>query len=206
MNTDTVQDIKTIITAMGRNALAASRALARLTPRRQDAILSAMAGGIADSRADILSANAADMDAGRRNGLSAAMLDRLRLDESAPGHQRGHPDGGGAAESAGQSIRRWTRPNGLKISKIRVPIGVIAIIYESRPNVTADAAALCFKTGNAVILRGGHESLRSSAALVKAMLDGGRPLGLPEHAIQLVDTSDRAACANWSSSKAWWTW
>ncbi len=87
-----------------------------------------------------------------------------------------------------------------------MPIGVIAIIYESRPNVIADAAALCFKTGNAVILRGGHESLRSSAALVKAMLDGGRPLGLPEHAIQLRATSDRAACANWSSSKAWWTW
>lgn len=194
MNTDNEQDIRTIITAMGRNALAASRELARLTPRRQDAILTAMAGALAARRAEILSANAADMDDGRRNGLAPAMLDRLRLDEK---RLQGISDGIRAVAALpnplGKSIRRWTRPNGLKISKIRVPIGVIGIIYESRPNVTADAAALCFKTGNAVILRGGHESLRSSAALVKAMLAGGRPLGLPEHAIQLVATPDRAA-------------
>lgn len=194
MDTAPIQDVKMLITGMGRNALAAARELARLTPRRQDAILLGMADAIDADHAEILAANAADMDDARRNGLSSAMLDRLRLDEKRlQGISAGIRSVAALPNPLGKSIWRRTRPNGLKISKVRVPIGVIGIIYESRPNVTADAAALCFKTGNAVILRGGRESLRSSAALVKAMLAGGRPLGLPEYAIQLVPTPDRAA-------------
>ncbi len=194
MDTTPMQDVKMLITGMGRNALAAARELARLTPRRQDAILLGMADAIDADHAEILAANAADMDDARRNGLSSAMLDRLRLDEKRlQGISAGIRFVAALPNPLGKSIWRRTRPNGLKISKVRVPIGVIGIIYESRPNVTADAAALCFKTGNAVILRGGRESLRSSAALVKAMLAGGRPLGLPEYAIQLVPTPDRAA-------------
>ena len=152
-----------------------------------------MADAIDADHAEILAANAADMDDARRNGLSSAMLDRLRLDEKRlQGISAGIRSVAALPNPLGKSIWLTDSPQWFENIEVRVPIGVIGIIYESRPNVTADAA-LCFKTGNAVILRGGRESLRSSAALVKAMLAGGRPLGLPEHAIQLVPTPDRAA-------------
>lgn len=194
MTTTHDSQIQTAVTAMGRQALDAARQLALMAPRRQNTILEAMAAALLDGQGAILAANAADMEAGRQQGLSAAMLDRLRLDEQRlAAMAAGIRTVAALPNPLGRVIRRWTRPNGLKITKLRVPIGVIAIIYESRPNVTADAAALCFKTANAVILRGGHESLRSSAAIVHAMREGGRPHGLPEHAIQLVDTPDRDA-------------
>ena len=179
---------------MGDRAVAAGRALAQLSARRKNAILSAMADEI-DARADVIrTANEKDMEAGRQAGLSSALLDRLLLtDARIAGMSKGLRAVAGLKDPVGTRISRWIRPNGLVIHKVRVPIGVIAIIYEARPNVTADAAGLCIKTGNAVILRGGKEALNSNAAIVEAMMAGGRKKGLPENAIQLVMTTDRDA-------------
>ncbi len=182
------------IAAMGQRALAASRALALLSSRRKNGILQAMADQLIADKPSIQQANAADMEAGRQAGLSAAMLDRLqltgaRIDAMAQGLR----DVAALPDPVGRPIRRWTRPNGLQIVKRRVPIGVIGIIYESRPNVTADAAALCFKTSNAVILRGGKEAVRSNGAIVRSMTTGGRLQSLPENAIQLIQTTDHTA-------------
>jgi glutamate-5-semialdehyde dehydrogenase len=179
---------------MGDRAVEAARALAQLSARRKNAILMAMADEI-DARAAMLrAANEKDMEAGRQAGLSAAMLDRLLLNEARiAGLTKALRAVAGLKDPVGTRISRWIRPNGLVIHKVRVPIGVIAIIYESRPNVTADAASLCIKTGNAVILRGGKEALNSNSAIVEAMMAGGRKKGLPENAIQLVTTTDRDA-------------
>jgi len=182
------------IRAMGERAVAASRALARLSARRKNSILEAMAAEV-DARRDALrEANARDLAAGRAAGLPAPMLDRLelterRIDEMAKAIRAVV----GLKDPVGTRISRWIRPNGLVIQKVRVPIGVVAIIYESRPNVTADAAALCFKTSNAVILRGGSEAQHSNRAIADALEAGGRRKGLPGHAIQLVATTDREA-------------
>ncbi len=179
---------------MGRRALAASRELSLLRAARKNAILNAMAGGIEAGAQTIRTANAEDMRAGHEAGLSAAMLDRLELsDARIKTMADGLREVAVLKDPVGRILRRWTRPNGLVIRKVSVPIGVIAIIYESRPNVTADAAALCFKTSNAVILRGGKEALASNRAIVTVMLEGGRRKGLPKDAIQLVETTDRDA-------------
>ena len=180
--------------AMGDRAVAASRALAQLSSRRKNSILEAMAAEIESRREAIQAANARDMEAGRAAGLSNALLDRLLLNDARiEGMVKGLRNVVVLKDPVGARISRWIRPNGLVIQKVRVPIGVIAIIYESRPNVTADSAGLCIKTGNAVILRGGKEAVHSNAAIASAMQEGGAKKGLPADAIQLVQTTDREA-------------
>lgn len=179
---------------MGDRAVAAARALAQLSSRRKNSILDAMANEL-DARRDALkAANAKDMDAGRAAGLSNALLDRLLLNDARiDSMTKGLRALFALKDPVGQRISKWIRPNGLEILKVRVPIGVIAIIYEARPNVTADAAALCIKTGNAVILRGGKEAMHSNQAIADALQAGGAKKGLPANAIQLVGTTDRDA-------------
>ncbi|WP_392337567.1 glutamate-5-semialdehyde dehydrogenase [Loktanella salsilacus] len=181
------------MTAMGRAARAAATILATAAPEAKALALTTAADAIWATRADILAANAKDMDFGREKGLSLAMMDRLMLDEA---RVQGMCDGLRAVaaqdDPIGAVIDAWDRPNGLHIERVRTPIGVIGVIYESRPNVTADAGALCLKSGNAVILRGGSESLHSSIAIHAALVTGLRAANLPEAAIQLVPTRDRA--------------
>ena len=179
---------------MGDRAVAASRALAQLSARKKNSILEAMAAEIDARRETIKAANSRDMEAGRQAGLSAPMLDRLQLtDARIESMVKGIRSIIGLKDPVGTKISRWIRPNGLVIQKIRVPIGVIAIIFESRPNVTGDAASLCIKTSNAVILRGGKEAMHSNLAITEAMQAGGAAKGLPEYSIQLVTTTDRDA-------------
>jgi len=180
--------------AMADKAVKASRALAKLTTRKKNSILEAMAEELDQRRDAIKAANQLDMEAGRQAGLSAAMLDRLLLNDARiDGMIKGISDVIVLKDPVGDKISKWTRPNGLEIVKVRVPIGVIAIIFESRPNVTCDSSVLCFKTSNAVILRGGKEAVHSNAALAAALQEGGAKKGLPPDSIQLVGTTDRNA-------------
>jgi len=180
--------------AIGSRAVLVSRKLALFSAAKKNAILEAMAETIESQKNSIKEANARDLQAAKQAGLSAAMLDRLELTEARiEAMARGLREIAALKDPVGKIIRRWTRPNGLLIAKVRVPIGVIAIIYESRPNVTADAAGLCIKTANAVILRGGKEALLSNQAIAKAMCEGGSRKGLPSDAIQFVTTTDREA-------------
>jgi len=180
--------------AMGDAARAASAAVAKAGPETRSAALKVMAARIRAMAADIMAANAKDMDAARAKGLSGAMLDRLELTPARiEGMAQGVDDVATLPDPVGTVLASWTRPNGLEISRVRGPIGVIGIIYESRPNVTADAGALCLRAANAVILRGGSESLHSSRVIAEAMRAGLKAAGLPEDAIQLVQTPDRAA-------------
>jgi glutamate-5-semialdehyde dehydrogenase len=182
------------ILTMGDRAVAASRQLLLLNARKKKAILLEMADELESRGGDLLAANRRDMEEGRQAGLSSAMLDRLQLTEARiTAMARGIRVVADLKDPVGARIARWIRPNGLEIIKRRVPIGVIAIIYEARPNVTADSASLCLKTSNAVILRGGKESIHSNSAIAAALMEGGRRKGLPEHAIQLVTTTDRDA-------------
>ena len=179
---------------IGRRAKAAARTLA-LSPRAQrDAALSAMAQNIRGSEAAILAANAEDVAEAKASGATSAFLDRLSLDAK---RVAAMADGIAVvrdlADPVGTVTESWTRPNGMMIERVRVPLGVVGVIYESRPNVTADAAVLCLKAGNAVILRGGSESFRSARAIHAALAAGLGAAGLPEDAIQLVPTRDRAA-------------
>lgn len=184
------QEIHTI----GRRAREASRALARLSAAQKNKILIAMADELVVRSPEILAANAEDTTAAEKNGLTKAAIDRLRL---TPDRISGMADGirqvAALEDPVGEILRDWTRPNGIHIQKIRTPIGVIGIIYESRPNVTADAAVLCLKTGNAVILRGGSEALASNLAIAKALQAGGFEAGLPDFSVQLIPTKDREA-------------
>lgn len=180
--------------AIGNRAVLASRKLAILSAAKKNAILLAMAEAIESQKNSIKEANARDLQAAKQAGLSAAMLDRLELtDARIAAMARGLSEIAALKDKIGRKIKSWTRPNELKITKVRVPIGVIAIIYESRPNVTADAAGLCIKTANAVILRGGKEALLSNQAVTKAMCDGGSLKGLPADAIQFIITTNREA-------------
>jgi glutamate-5-semialdehyde dehydrogenase len=180
--------------AIGQRALAASRELVPLKSRKKNAILLSMADELDARREAIQAANAIDIEEGRNAGLSNAMLDRLLLTDARMDSMiKGIQAVASLKDPIGSKISRWIRPNGLEIIKQRVPIGVIGIIYESRPNVTADSAVLCFKTSNAVILRGGKEAVHSNAAIADALIEGGRKKGLPEHAIQLIRTTDRNA-------------
>ncbi len=168
----------------------AARALAKLDTDAKNALLRAMADGIEHAANRIKAANAKDLAAGKEAGLSAAMLDRLTLtDKRIAEMARGIREVAALSDPVGKTISEWTRPNGIRIRKVRVPIGVILIIYESRPNVTADAACLCFKAGNAVILRGGSEAIHSNLAIAEVM----NVPGLPTHSITVVPTTDRAA-------------
>lgn len=187
-------DVKEQVLEIGADALAASRELAKLSTRKKNAILEAMAEELDAQRAFIQEENEKDLAAGKEAGLSSAMLDRLELtDARIDGMIKGLRDVAVLNDPVGDEISTWNRPNGLEIRKIRVPIGVIGIIFESRPNVTCDAAALCFKTSNAVILRGGKEAIHSNLAIAKAMQKGGEPKGMPANAIQLIPTTDREA-------------
>lgn len=189
-----MNEAEALIAKMGEAARAAAIELAQATPERKHAALIGAAHEIRKRLPDILEANASDLQFGRDKGLSDAMMDRLRLDED---RLRGIEDGLRAVaeqpDPVGEIIAEWDRPNGLHIQRVRTPIGVIGVIYESRPNVTADAGALALKSGNAVILRGGSESLNSSMAIHACMAEGLRQAGLPRTAIQLVPTRDRAA-------------
>ena len=168
----------------------AARALAKLDSTTKNSLLRVMADGIEKSAERIKAANAKDIGAGKQAGLSSAMLDRLTLtDKRITEMAWGVREVAGLPDPVGTTISEWTRPNGMRIQKVRVPIGVILIIYESRPNVTADAACLCFKTGNAVILRGGSEAIHSNLAIAEAM----NVPGLPPNSITVVPTTDRAA-------------
>ncbi|MEJ1961485.1 MAG: glutamate-5-semialdehyde dehydrogenase [Gammaproteobacteria bacterium] len=187
-------EIGALMEQMGRAALEASAVLAQASTQQKNNALVAAAKAIRDSAADILAANAKDMDSARARNLSGALLDRLKLDEKrVEGVARAIDDVIALPDPIGAIAAEWTRPNGLKIQRVRVPLGVIGIIYESRPNVTADAGALCLKSGNAVILRGGSESANSSRAIHACLVTGLRSAGLPEACIQFVPTIDRAA-------------
>ena len=189
-------DARTLIDTMGVAARAAAAELAYASAERKHAALIAAAHEVAARKEAILAANAEDMIFGRDKGLSPAMMDRLMLDEN---RLRGIVDGLRAVaeqrDPVGEVIAEWDRPTGLHIQRVRTPLGVIGVIYESRPNVTADAGALCLKAGNAVILRGGSESFHSSRAIHACMVAGLKAANLPEAAIQLVPTRDRAAVA-----------
>jgi glutamate-5-semialdehyde dehydrogenase len=182
------------IRTLGDQALAASRKMVNLSTRRKNAILGAMADELDRDRDAIRRANAEDVEQARLAGLSGAMLDRLTLtDARIDGMVKGIREVAQLPDPVGKRIWRRTRPNGLVIEKKRVPLGVVAIIFESRPNVTSDAAVLCIKTSNAVILRGGKEAIRSNVAIGDALQRGGERAGLPPHALQLVQTTDRDA-------------
>ncbi len=181
---------------LGRRAKAASRELAKLTTAEKNACLLAMAEALESSAAAIKDANAADMTAGAAAGLSGAMLDRLKLDDKRiAGMAKGLREVAALPDPVGRIMDSRVRPNGLRLQKISTPIGVVVIIYESRPNVTADAASLCFKSGNATILRGGKEAVQSNLAIARIMLAAARQClpTFPEHAIQVVSTTDREA-------------
>ncbi|MEL6807165.1 MAG: glutamate-5-semialdehyde dehydrogenase [Pseudomonadota bacterium] len=187
-------DIPSLMADIGARAKQAATVLASASAERKHAALISAADTVWARRADIIAANAKDMEFGRNKGLWDAMMDRLRLDED---RIRGIVDGLRAVaeqtDPVGEVIADWTQPTGLHIQRVRTPLGVIGVIYESRPNVTADAGALCLKAGNAVILRGGSESFHSSTAIHACLQQGLRDANLPEDAIQLVPTRDRAA-------------
>lgn len=190
----TSDELEQTLRRMGEAARAAARVLARSDKSQRAAALHAMAKSIAAHEADILAANARDLDGAAQAGLSPAFADRMRLSQaSVQAMAKGIETVAWLSDSIGTTEAEWTRPNGLKIARVRVPIGVIGIIYESRPNVTADAAALCVKSGNAVILRGGSEALGSARAIQSALVEGLERAGLPGDAVQLVPTADRAA-------------
>jgi glutamate-5-semialdehyde dehydrogenase len=187
-------DVKALMQSIGREARKAATVLATAPASQKEAALHAAADAIWAGRAAILAANAADMEGGRAKGLSAAMLDRLELTEArVAGMVEGLRAVAAQADPVGTVLAEWDRPSGLHIRRVRTPIGVIGVIFESRPNVTADAGALCLKAGNAVILRGGSESINSARAIHAGLAEGLVAAGLPETAIQIVPTTDRAA-------------
>ncbi|MGP3698440.1 glutamate-5-semialdehyde dehydrogenase [Rhodobacter sp. NSM] len=189
-------DVTVLMREIGLRARAAAAELAYAEPARKQEALDAAAEAMLAREAQILEANEQDLAFGAGKGLSSAMMDRLKLDS---GRIAGIVEGlravAAQADPVGQVIAEWDRPSGLHIRRVRTPLGVVGVIYESRPNVTADAGALCLKSGNAVILRGGSESFHSSGAIHAALQDGLRQAGLPVDAIQRVPTRDRAAVA-----------
>lgn len=192
MNED--DDVAVLMSGIGDRARAAAAIVAKAAPETKRRALHAAADNLDARTSDIMEANATDMEAGRAKGLTRAMLDRLMLDEARIGaiaaSVRAVAD---QDDPVGEVMEAWPRPSGLSIERVRTPLGVIGVIYESRPNVTADAGALCLKSGNAVILRGGSESFGSSGAIHACLVDGLKAAGLPADAIQRVPTRDRAA-------------
>ena len=187
-------DVKTTMAELGQRAKSAAQVLATASPEAKNKALLVAAENLWQTREEILSANVQDMEAAKANGISAAFLDRLKLDED---RIKAIMDGLEAIaelkDPVGNVIAQWDRPNGLNISRVRTPLGVIGVIFESRPNVTADAGALCLKSGNAVILRGGSDSYHSSRAIHSSLVVGLDEAGLPADSIQIVPTTDRAA-------------
>lgn len=189
-----VVEISAVMDPIGRCAVAAAAELAQASTAIKNRALQAMADAMRSNATQILSANEADMRSANERGLTGAMLDRLMLDaKRVEGIAKGIEEIIALPDPIGTVLSEWTRPNGMRIQRVRVPLGVIGIIYESRPNVTADAGALCLKSGNAVILRGGSESHASSKAIHACLISGLKAAGLPEAAIQLIPTTDRAA-------------
>ena len=189
-------NLKEQMTQLAKNARAASRELAKLSTREKNDCLLATADALEKNSSAIKEANALDMEVGAKLNLSAAMLDRLKLDDKRiSGMAKGLREVAALPDPVGKILDERVRPNGLKLQKISTPIGVVVIIYESRPNVTADAASLCFKSGNATILRGGKEALNSNLLIAQTMIDAGKKAlaHFPEHAIQVVPTTDREA-------------
>ena len=188
------QDVKTVMAELGQRAKSAAQVLATAPSDAKNKALNAAAENLWETREAILAANVKDMEAAKANGISAAFLDRLKLDED---RIKAIMDGLKAIaelkDPVGDVIAQWDRPNGLDISRVRTPLGVIGVIFESRPNVTADAGALCLKSGNAVILRGGSDSYHSSRAIHASLVVGLEEAGLPADSIQIVPTTDRAA-------------
>ncbi len=202
MNTETVSKVSTLtgqsvadlMQGIGRRARAAAQILALATPEQKNHALRAASSALRTQAPKILAANEYDMQEATERKLSGALLDRLKLDHKrVEAMARGLADIEHLADPIGRILAEWTRPNGMVIQRVSVPLGVIGIIYESRPNVTADAGALCLKSSNAVILRGGSESARSSAAIHACLAEGLESAGLPATCIQLVPTTDRAA-------------
>ena len=193
------------MTALGESARSAAATLATASGEQRNAALAAAAAALRERSGEIVAANEKDMIAARERSLSGAMLDRLMLDsERIEAMAAGIETIIGLRDPVGRVLEEWERPNGLRIQRVSVPLGVIGIIYESRPNVTADAAALCVKSGNAVILRGGSESFHSSTAIYECLRAGLVSSGLPGEAVQMVPTTDRAAVGFLLSSMAEW--
>ncbi len=187
-------DIAAAMSDIGRRARAAARALALAPAEQKNHALELMAAAVRGQASSILTANAEDVAEARSAGVTGAFLDRLALDAArVEAIAKGIDAVREVNDPVGAVTESWTRPNGMRIERVRVPLGVIGIVYESRPNVTADAGVLCLKSGNAAILRGGSDSMRSSRAIVAAMTEGLRAAGLPEASIQLVPTRERAA-------------
>jgi glutamate-5-semialdehyde dehydrogenase len=194
MNAPLNEDVDELMTRMGRAARAASRVLAKADKSQRAGALVAMAKAILACEKQILAANARDIELAKTAGLSAAFLDRMKLSPDAvKAMAKGIETVAWLPDPIGDAEAEWTRPNGLKIARVRVPIGVIGIVYESRPNVTADAAALCVKSGNAVILRGGSEALGSARAIQTAIGEALERVSLPKDSVQVVPTADRVA-------------
>ena len=194
------EEIHDAVFTMGRQARTAAHSLAILSTRQKNAMLESMAAELREQSAGILEENARDLATGEANGLTSAMLDRLRLDEARLEAVAGGVEQvAGLADPVGEILDERTRPNGIRIQQIRVPIGVIGIIYESRPNVTSDAAVLCLKSGNATILRGGSEAIHSNRAIAAALQGGGEKEGLPPHSIQLIPFADRESVKEMAS-------
>ncbi len=192
--TEQTQDIATVMREIGDNAKAALRVLAISSSAAKNKTLTVAATCLRRRHVEILAENAKDMAVGQTKGLTPALLDRLALNKDRiESMAAGLEDVAELPDPVGVITDEWDRPNGLKIQRKRGPLGVIGVIYESRPNVTADAAALCLKAGNAAILRGGSESFYSSRAIMECLTEGLRAAGLPEHSVQLVPTTDRAA-------------
>lgn len=189
-----MQDIKTMMEQIGAQARTASNSLSLASTAQKNLALTAAATTLSSRTMQILDANSKDIKFGIQKGLSNAMIDRLLLDEDRiEAIAAGLNAIAALPDPIGNELARWDRPNGLNICRVRVPLGVIGVVYESRPNVTADAGALCLKAGNAVILRGGSESFHSNTAIHACLVEGLKAAELPEHAIQLVPTRDRAA-------------
>src|SRR6267378_7033453 len=187
-------DVRQLVESKARAARAAAHALAVCGTRVKDEALAQMARALEEKTSALLEANRADLERARTKGLPRAFLDRLtlseaRIEEMATGLRQiaALPD------PVGTVVESWRRPNGIEISRVRVPLGVVAFIYESRPNVTADAAGLCVKSGNAVLLRGGSEALDSNTAITQVLARAVEKTGLPAEAVQVLDTADRAA-------------
>lgn len=192
-----MSSLRDVIFEYGARARTAARQLSRTSTQQRNQAVLAMADALSAAESEIIEANASDVARGRERGLSAAMLDRLSLTpKRVQAMAQGVREVAALPDPVGEIIRQWTRPNGLEITKVRVPIGVVGIIYESRPNVTSDAAVLCLKTGNATILRGGSESIRSNVAIASALSKGLANAGLPADAIQLIPVTDREAVSH----------
>ncbi len=187
-------DVKNYMQQVGQSARAAAREVARASTGAKNTALQAMAAAIRKRSEELLAANAADVDEARANGLDAAMIDRLTLSvKSIESMAAGLEQVATLPDPVGEISDMKRRPSGIQVGKMRVPLGVVGIIYEARPNVTADAAALCLKSGNAAILRGGKEAIRANQAIAACVREGLKVAGLPEAAVQVIETTDRAA-------------